>query len=614
MLKNTNTLKTTLLISYLFTSLIFSDASFAQSVNYTFNGGPTATFTDGSQLSGTVTINYAGTGSSAVTAANLTLSSPNGSSFALSNVGGGSGFYNAVTCGTSQRVYETALIAGSTRMYLDTVAGSSELIPGSTGTYSSLNYGGATYKLMSQCGSGGGGLASLAAASQYSNMTKNAAVVAEAKPSVFNTSALTGSAIPRLVNTITSNLTLFTNSIGSIIQKRMAERAAQKAQAAAVKAVEQQAASIRKAAEAKAKLALEAYRQKLKSSGQEAMSPEMEASYLKNRTAGEIGIATQLAARAAGLSPKQAFEMRQAASKNYRNGKSSGDQDDLIAEDDFSEDAGNRDVWVQPFASFARQNQLNNISPYTANTAGIAVGYDKKIDDDWKLGGYFTYANNTTTSTITDASNSMVTNMYQLGAYGQYNIAEESNVQFTAGLGVNQNSGSRITPDNSTATARYNSFPVNLGLSLNHSIELAESTSFSPTLSANWMSITNNQINEAGAGVWNLRTQANNTNQLVFNLLGKLTHEFNDEWSVNATLGGGYAAVNPSMTLVSAYAGSPTSTFISTGNSSAPWMANGGLGVKYATEEGHEFLLNYDALVRERFVNQTASLKFKYVF
>lgn len=592
-------------------ALAFPTVASAQVVNYNFSGGQGATFADGSQLNGTMTINYGGTGTAAVTAANLSLTGTRTGTFSLSDVGSASNFYNTNPCGTNMRIYETALLAGGTSLYLDTVSGSGSLIPGTTGVHSSLGYGGNSYSLTNSCSNflAGNALAVSAANSQYANMTKNAAAVVQANSSNFNIATTTTTAIPRLVNTITSNLTLFTNSIVTILQNRLLPKAlaaklAAKRDAAAIKSVANQAEAIRAEAEAKAKAALANW------------PPKERAGMVKMYTANYIATATRTALLKAGASQETARKVSQQAGTNFYKGKGSGDEDGLIEEMDFAEDdsSGNKGLWAQPFASFARQNQLNNISPYTANTSGIAAGYDHQFNEDWKTGGYVTYANNYTSSTISYAGNSMVTNMYQIGAYGQYTITDETNVQFTAGIGVNQNSGSRITADNSTASARYNSMPINLGLSLNHSMEVTEKTSFSPTLSANWMSINNNQINETGAGNWNLKTQSNNTNQLVFNLGGTLDHALDEAWSVNATLNGGYAAINPSMTVISAFAGAPSSTFTSVGNPLAPWMGNGGIGVKYATEAGHEFFVNYDAQVREGFLNQTASAKYKYAF
>lgn len=603
-------------------ALAFPTVTSAQVVNYNFSGGQGATFADGSQLNGTMTINYSGTGTAAVTAANLSLTGTRTGTFTLSDVGSASNFYNTNPCGTNMRIYETALLAGGTSLYLDTISGSGSLIPGTTGVHSSLGYGGNSYSLTNTCSNflAGNGLATAAANSQYANMTKNAAAVVQANSSNFNIATTTTTAIPRLVNTITSNLTLFTNSIASILKNRfdpktIAARKAAEKEAAAIRSVENQAAAIRAAAEAQAKADLADEIARAAKHGY-TIPPEQLAANLAHYTRSYIYVATKKALIKAGVSNTKSAEIANNAALKSQAGKGSGDEDGLIEEMDFAEDdsSGNKGLWAQPFASFARQNQLNNISPYTANTSGIAAGYDHQISEDWKAGGYVTYANNYTSSTISYAGNSMVTNMYQIGAYGQYTLTDETNVQFTAGIGVNQNSGSRITADNSTASARYNSFPINLGLSLNHSMEVTEKTSFSPTLSANWMSINNNQINETGAGNWNLKTQSNNTNQLVFNLGGTLDHALDEAWSVNATLNGGYAAINPAMTLISAFAGAPSSTFTSTGNALAPWMGNGGIGVKYATEAGHEFFVNYDAQVREGFLNQTASAKYKYAF
>ena len=586
----------------------------AFATNFNFTDAAGSTFTNGYVLSGTLTTNS----SNNVTNANLSVSTNGGAPITFTSLPTQSGTYSGNLCGTATTFQEYRFGNGAANtLYLDVLSSqlNAPLAGDVAGVHTSLLLSSGSVALNAACSAQSSNIRQIATASPYANMTQNAAAVVQANSSVFNASALTNNSVPRLVNTITSNQTLFNNSIGAFLWSRFTPAGiAARKEAAAINKVNRQAAAIRASAEARAKAWVASLSD---------LPAGQKAKFLSDATARMIEMDTQRAAEKAGLSKAKANAIARQAATNYRSGKGSGDdeilaalnltkdenQDDILVEND-----GTRGLWMQPFASFARQNQLNNISPYTANTTGLAAGYDQQISDDWMVGGYVTYANSYTSSTISYAGNSMVTNMYQVGAYGQYNVTEDTNVQVTAGIGVNENSGSRITPDNSTASARYNSFPINLGLSLNHSMELSESTSFSPTLSANWMSINNNQISETGAGVWNLKTQSNNTNQLVFNLGGAMDHALDEAWSVNGRLGAGYAAINPSMTLVSAYAGAPTSTFTSTGNPLAPWMANGGVGVKYATEKGHEFFVNYDAQVREGFLNQTASAKFKYAF
>lgn len=585
---------------------------FATNFNFTDTAG--STFTNGYVLSGTLTTNSFNT----VTNANLSVSTNGGAPITFTSLPSQSGTYSGTICGTATTFQEYRFGNGTANtLYLDVLSSqlNAPLAGDVAGIHTSLLLSSGSVALNAACSAQSSNIRQIATASPYANMTQNAAAVVQANSSVFNAPALTNNSVPRLVNTITSNQTLFNNSIGAFLWSRFTPAGiAARKEAVAINKVNQQAAAIRASAEARAK----AWAASLSE-----LPAEQRAKFISDATAAMIKMDTQKAAEKAGLSNAKANAIARQAAANYRSGKGSGD-DETLAGLNFTEDGNQDDIlvenddkrglWIQPFASFARQNQLYNISPYTSNTAGFAAGYDQPLGAGWMAGGYVTYANSYTSSTISYAGNSMVTNMYQVGAYGQYSLTEDTNVQMTAGIGVNENSGSRITPDNSTASTRYNSFPINLGLSLNHSMELSPSTLFSPSLSANWMSINNNQINETGAGVWNLKTQSNSTNQLVFNLGGALDHDLDEAWSVNGRLGAGYAAINPSMMLVSAYAGAPNSAFTSTGNPLAPWMANGGVGVKYATEKGHSFFVNYDAQVREGFLNQTASAKFKYAF
>ena len=107
---------------------------------------------------------------------------------------------------------------------------------------------------------------------------------------------------------------------------------------------------------------------------------------------------------------------------------------------------------------------------------------------------------------------------------------------------------------------------------------------------------------------------SHSTDELILSIDGKVSHELSPSTDVTANLSLGYDALDAPSSITASFAGAPGSSFVTEGLDSSPWLQRAGFGIIKTTENGMEVSLRYDAEHRESFLNQTASVKFRWDF
>lgn len=596
-------------ISIAVATVISAAAANAQT-NYNFTNTTANTFTNGYVLSGTLSAN----GTTSGTTGNLSISTNGGAPITFIGAPSAAGTYTRTLCGTSTTFQEYQFGSGAPNtLYLDVMSSQLDkaLAGDLAGVHTSLRLSSGSYALRQTCGS----IELAAQNSRHPKMTLNAASVVNANSGSFTITGATANAVPRLVNTISSNLTQFNNKFGlNAIQARLQAAKELKAKKAAEKAEQalfnkHKSLALSRLSKNPDFLALSpaAREQRLAIVAVNSMQREWR---LKNPNATSGENMENLV---------KAWRKYVPAPVRQGPGKNSGDdevpQEILAAMQEEGEIGGNDiEFWAQPFSSSGEQKEMDNISPFKTHAYGLTIGGDQKINAQWTVGGGLMLGNSKVSSSWADAPNDTSTNMYQVMAYGQYALDERTHLQVSGSLGLNKNRNSRMTPDESTASSKYDSRVVGLGVSVSRSYELGDATTFTPTTGIDFSWQENAQINETGAGNWNVTTHKHATKQGLWNFGGQINHEVNDEWSVSVKAGASYIFHNPELTVVSAFAALPTTTFTSTGSATSPWMKTVGLGAKYTSQKGTEVNFGYDALIRDKFLNHSAHVKVKVPF
>ncbi|QID18004.1 autotransporter domain-containing protein [Nitrogeniibacter mangrovi] len=276
---------------------------------------------------------------------------------------------------------------------------------------------------------------------------------------------------------------------------------------------------------------------------------------------------------------------------------------------------GNRYLWLKPFGSWAEQDKRNGVAGYKATTAGLVMGLDGELASGWRVGGALAYAKSDVNGKSSVAPQDADIDIYQLIGYGRYNLDDRTEVRVQADVGQAVNRGRRrIAFAASEASSDFDSHMAHLGAGISRAYPLGEATRVTPSVSMDYTWIEDEGYTETGAGVLNLKVKQRSTEALVFSVAGRLTHALSTTTTLLADLGVGYDAMSDRDSITAAFAGSPEAAFVTRGVDPSPWRVRGGVGAVYETANGTRITGRYDAEYREDFLNQTASVKVRWLF
>ncbi len=272
--------------------------------------------------------------------------------------------------------------------------------------------------------------------------------------------------------------------------------------------------------------------------------------------------------------------------------------------------ASDRSIWMKPFGNITSQSGLNDIPGYRATGGGLAVGVDHKISDDASLGGVFAYSYNAISGSGDTASNNLGINAYQLGVYGAYAIAADTDLSYQADLGVNQNRETRsISFMSTSAQANYSSYTTHLGAGIRKVIPVTPAFNAVPLLRVDYAAINANAYTESGAGALNLNVQSQTYQELMFTAGLKGDYQATDRVKLTASAGIGYNALNSQAQIAASYAGGGNS-FMTQGFNGSPWLYSAGVGIVGNEKHGVELSARYDVQASPTgFLNQMASVR-----
>ncbi|QRV22602.1 autotransporter domain-containing protein [Marinomonas foliarum] len=276
-----------------------------------------------------------------------------------------------------------------------------------------------------------------------------------------------------------------------------------------------------------------------------------------------------------------------------------------------------KNAWVKPVGSWAKQDSRGGVSGYDAETYGIIGGMDGDINDNTSVGFALSYMNTKADGRVTSTTNHADIDAYQAMFYGQRSLGESfHNVDVTwqAGLGVNQTDGTRnINFMSTTAKSDYTSYTGNLSAGLGRTFVVNGDTKLTPSVRADYSYIKDESYKETGADALNLNVRSNTSEAFLVSLHGDLNQRINDSLSLAVSAGVGYDVMNDASSTTASYAGGGAS-FITEGLDLSPWVVSAGIGVNYALDDATEITVRYDLEGRSDFLSQTATAKFTWMF
>jgi outer membrane autotransporter protein len=281
--------------------------------------------------------------------------------------------------------------------------------------------------------------------------------------------------------------------------------------------------------------------------------------------------------------------------------------------DDF---LSNRQFWIKPIGSWARQGDVNDVPGYKANSYGLLLGADGDVSDQVNLGVAFAYASSDVSLSSSATDQDAKVNGYRLIGYGEYQLDDRTRVDFQADFGVGDSKGRRhinFGAVNSIASSHYDNRNAHVGVGLSRDYFLSPVTSVTPSARADYVYFRDDGYSESGAGPLDLIVKPQTLEQFVLFANAKLAHALGEKTYLLANLGAGYDAMARQASIVSAFAGGGPQ-FTTRGLDLAPWIARGGVGLVVSNSKAMELALRYDFEARESYINNTASLRFQMPF
>ena len=254
-----------------------------------------------------------------------------------------------------------------------------------------------------------------------------------------------------------------------------------------------------------------------------------------------------------------------------------------------------KDFWIKGVGSFAKQGDINNVSGYSANTGGLAMGVDKEFSPSSNAGAFLAFANGNISSNSSVAPSSIKANTYLVGAYGDYKLTNALTWNYQADVGLTNNNETRnINFMGWTANGNYNSTNAHVGTGIKDVMPLDDKTRFIPSARIDYTSINSNGYSESGANALNLNVNSQTYNQLVTSANLRLDRDIAEKLTVSANIGAGYNPLNNNVQITSAFQGGGTS-FVTNGLNVSPWLYNAGIGITGQIAKDMTLNVRYDA-------------------
>ncbi|MFC7286705.1 autotransporter domain-containing protein [Herminiimonas glaciei] len=278
-----------------------------------------------------------------------------------------------------------------------------------------------------------------------------------------------------------------------------------------------------------------------------------------------------------------------------------------------------KQIWGRVFGSRADQDDRKGASGFSADSWGLGFGADAEVAAGTRVGLAYGYAKTSVNGNTDLAGTAQDSNIssHLFSAYGSKELGQERSLSWQADLGVSDNDSKRqlnFGGLNRSARADYRTYSAHVGAALRQQFALSDTTSLTPALRADYTWLKSQSYQETGADALNLNVASQKTDALVLGADTYLQHRFSPTSRLDAYLGVGYDTINKPGAIVAAYAGAAGLSFVTSGIELSPWLVRGGIGYTHTTANGTEVSVRYDAESRSDYLNQSASVRAKWMF
>ncbi len=275
-----------------------------------------------------------------------------------------------------------------------------------------------------------------------------------------------------------------------------------------------------------------------------------------------------------------------------------------------------RAFWVKPFGSWTKQSERDGVDGFDADTYGLAIGAEARINSKYRLGAALSYASTDVDSDSSVTASSVDIDSYQLTLYGEKIFGDAISLNVIAAYGLNKNDSTRriaIGGLNRTATGDFDSWHTLLDAELEHVWKINDKVELAAAFRGQYSYISVESHTEKGAGALNLQNDKTTEDSLVASLGGKANYAIRENHKLFASVDFGYDFMTDQSVATSTYTGGGAS-FVTEGMEPDKLVYHGGLGYEMLLTNGMELTARYDVEARDDYINQAVSVNFRLPF
>lgn len=289
--------------------------------------------------------------------------------------------------------------------------------------------------------------------------------------------------------------------------------------------------------------------------------------------------------------------------QNVNRGLNSGDE--LLAQ---------KNLWVKPYGSIAKQSNKEGVNGFDMNAYGIGIGFDGEYANQQIGVGLFYTRANVDVNNVTQTSDMDV---YSLIVYGTASLIDDrTHLMYQAGYSWQDTASSRgIAFMGTTASADYTSKVASLDLKLLRDYKLGNDTLIQPLISTTYRYFKSPSYSESGAGALNLDVQEFSSNEFIVGAGALGYYQMNKASRIFGNVNVGYDVRNDDNIVSSAYQGASGLSFNTSGIDNGRWSYDAGFGYESGIDDASGVSLSYNLQGEgSGFINHVVSAKYTYKF
>ncbi len=274
-----------------------------------------------------------------------------------------------------------------------------------------------------------------------------------------------------------------------------------------------------------------------------------------------------------------------------------------------------KNIWIKPFATYAKQKDKDGISGFDVSTNGLGVGADGENIDGTRVGLAFFYTHAKTNTNKLPQNTDL--DVYSLVSYGSKPIIDDKTYMFyQIGANMQKTKSSRIIDTTSqTAAADFTAMNYMAQVKVTTEKKIHKGLFFIPVIFTTYTYYNSPSYTENGAGGMGLSVDSFNSQNLFIGTGTDLKYKFGDNSALLTNILVQYNIINDDTTVTSSFIGAGGIAFDTEGIKNSPWGYEVGIGYEREVKEDISLDIKYDlsGLGRD-FINHTATAKVSWKF